>query len=324
MKKSKITECKACGTPIAGNAKVCPSCGAKIKKPFYKNGWFIIIAVIVVLVLIGSIKKSVQNASAQKVKYTWPENALTSQLPRPESEYGKINSEREDYFAIDIYKVSEEDFNHYIDSCKESGFTVDYQRLDDHYSADNDDGYSLTLGYDAEEKIMDISIDAPLELNPDEDMEEARNTNTSEDEERQGADAADEADAESDQGDESDDQNNEAAESADDAQNEEEAEDGSGEEDAQQSSDGVTPEFKQFMDEYEEFMNRYVDFLNTYNSDPGNAVAMLDDYTKIMSEYADYVQAVEKYDKEQMTPADAAYYVEVTARVSKKLLEIQY
>lgn len=50
----KMTACKTCGKEIASNAKTCPSCGAKNKKPFYKRWWFILIAIIVVLGAIGS------------------------------------------------------------------------------------------------------------------------------------------------------------------------------------------------------------------------------------------------------------------------------
>lgn len=42
----KMTNCKVCGTEIAKNAKRCPHCGAKNKKPIYKRGWFIFLVVI--------------------------------------------------------------------------------------------------------------------------------------------------------------------------------------------------------------------------------------------------------------------------------------
>ena len=33
---AKLIKCKSCGADIAANAKTCPQCGAKNKKPFYK------------------------------------------------------------------------------------------------------------------------------------------------------------------------------------------------------------------------------------------------------------------------------------------------
>lgn len=54
MENSKLTTCKTCGKEIAKNAKVCPSCGAKIKAPIYKKWWFWLI----ILVIIGSASAS--------------------------------------------------------------------------------------------------------------------------------------------------------------------------------------------------------------------------------------------------------------------------
>lgn len=53
-KAPKMTVCRTCSNPIAANAKVCPHCGAKNKKPIYKRGWFILLVVVVVIAVIGS------------------------------------------------------------------------------------------------------------------------------------------------------------------------------------------------------------------------------------------------------------------------------
>lgn len=45
--------CKSCGNMIAKNAKACPSCGAKNKKPIYKRAWFWVIVIIVIVFIIG-------------------------------------------------------------------------------------------------------------------------------------------------------------------------------------------------------------------------------------------------------------------------------
>ena len=54
-KNPKMVMCRNCGTPMAASAKLCPACGAKNKKPFYKRAWFIILAVIVVAGVISSV-----------------------------------------------------------------------------------------------------------------------------------------------------------------------------------------------------------------------------------------------------------------------------
>ena len=57
----KMKKCKACGKEIASNAKICPNCGAKNKKPFYKTAWFWIVIVIVLIIAAGSNTDSTEN-----------------------------------------------------------------------------------------------------------------------------------------------------------------------------------------------------------------------------------------------------------------------
>ena len=52
-KGSKMITCRHCGREIAANAKVCPHCGGKNKKPIFKRVWFWILAVIVLFVVVG-------------------------------------------------------------------------------------------------------------------------------------------------------------------------------------------------------------------------------------------------------------------------------
>ena len=54
-KNPKMVYCRNCNSPMAENAVVCPTCGAKNKKPFYKKWWFIVLAVLVLFSLIRSI-----------------------------------------------------------------------------------------------------------------------------------------------------------------------------------------------------------------------------------------------------------------------------
>lgn len=69
---NKLTTCKSCGAEIATNAKVCPNCGAKNKKPIYKRWWFwVIVALVLISVIAGSTgeekakEDKVYNSSAE-------------------------------------------------------------------------------------------------------------------------------------------------------------------------------------------------------------------------------------------------------------------
>lgn len=50
-----MKKCVVCGENIAKSAKICPHCGAKNKKPFYKKAWFWILIALVFIVLVLNI-----------------------------------------------------------------------------------------------------------------------------------------------------------------------------------------------------------------------------------------------------------------------------
>lgn len=84
---------------------------------------------------------------------------------------------------------------------------------------------------------------------------------------------------------------------------------------------GVDPDLKEFLDSYEAFMDEYVEFMKKYNSDPSNAVTMINDYVKILGKYQEFAAKAENYKQEDMSKEDLAYYVDSMARIEKKLLE---
>lgn len=71
----------------------------------------------------------------------WPESEMAKLLPVPTSTTGKIQSNDEDGFIVYIGGTSIEDYNAYVKSCEEKGFTVDAQKDDKHYTAKNAESY---------------------------------------------------------------------------------------------------------------------------------------------------------------------------------------
>ena len=83
----------------------------------------------------------------------------------------------------------------------------------------------------------------------------------------------------------------------------------------------IRPEIKEFLDSYETFMDEYVAFMQTYMSGGmENMVAMMGEYTNMLSRYEEFTEALDSMDEEAMTNAELYYYLEVTSRVSQKLL----
>ena len=80
---SKMKKCKACSKEIATNAKSCPGCGAKNKKPIYKRVWFWVVAAIIVVGATGTDNSKETNIeSGQEVSQnTIAENKPEDNIP---------------------------------------------------------------------------------------------------------------------------------------------------------------------------------------------------------------------------------------------------
>lgn len=91
---------------------------------------------------------------------------------------------------------------------------------------------------------------------------------------------------------------------------------------AKKAVNGVDPELKEFLDTYESFINDYVSFMKKYSENPGNALAMLADYSDMMTKYADFEEKIADYDTDTMSVADMKYYLEVIDRCNMKIMEM--
>lgn len=207
-------------------------------------------------------------------EFSWPTSDIAKLLPTPQSNIGKIEREADDGFVIYVGNTSIEDFKAYAEEVSKAGFTVDYQKDDTYYQADNADGYHVDIQYEGND-IMCISIDKlDEEIESTDEIDETETSTETPDSEAKNDDAI----------------------------------------------GSVDPDLKAFLDEYEEFIDDYIKFMKKYG-ESDDTVSMLTDYTEMMSKYADFAEKLDKYDSDTMSPADAAYYIEVTTRCSKKLAE---
>ena len=81
----------------------------------------------------------------------------------------------------------------------------------------------------------------------------------------------------------------------------------------------VSPDLKEALDSYEAFMDDYIAFMERYNSSDDTA-SMLNDYLNYLQEYSNLMAKIEAIDADSLSTADYAYYIEVTSRVSQKLI----
>lgn len=296
----KMVICKNCNTPISKNARICPACGAKNKKPIYKRAWFIFLIIIIAAGIIGSIAGKGSKKEDKKAEYRWPTSELVSLIPQPESKYGKINSESENYFSIDIYDMTNDQFEDYIEECKERGFTEDYTKWDGYYHAENADGFTIGLDYNEKEKEMSIMLNTPIEESPksQEEVPESQETETPESTEAE-------------------DDETETPEST-------EAEDDETEKEPTEEKDlvdGMRPEFKEAMDSYEAFYDEYCDFMKKYKENPAD-VRLIAEYADMLKKGAEMDEKFAAWEGDDLNNAEVKYYAEVSARITQKLLEV--
>ena len=267
----------------------------------------VVVVTIVALVLALSKKDEVET-------FTWPETELTAQIPTPSwaddsaragktTLEGELRHDSSTYFSCYV-AASAEEYEEYVDACAEAGFTADYSRDSDSYTAQNEAGYELWLRYyDEDDSSYEVAVMYVSLYAPDEEDEAAN-----EDAEDETADAAAAEDAAADDADAADAEANDA--------------EGSSSDDTADASE-VDPELAARLDAYEAFMDSYVDFMLEYaDAGDADAAAMLADYAQMMAEYAELAAELEEWDTDEMSAADLAYYLEGTARVEARLLEL--
>lgn len=365
-KNPKMILCRNCNTPIPAKAKVCPSCGAKNRKPFYKRVWFILLVLAVLLVVL-------MNLAGRKrgERFDWKDMELGSMLPMPNSHTGLVFSNSQDSLSLDVYHTSQREYNDYKKACQELGFTEESDSSESSYSAFNTDGYELSLHYYGEE--MSIRLDAPIEMQaltwPNSEIvrllpQPASLTGKIERETSENflayiGETSPEAysayvDACSANGFTVDYERLEDVYRADNeagyhitvqyegnqvmrieisAPEEQaaptvtpvptETPEPAAASDAASSApaSGIRPEFQQAMDSYEAFIDEYIDFMERYEQSDGSDLTLLADYADYMSRYADMMADFDAWNSEDMTTEESLYYLEVQARVSQKLLE---
>lgn len=84
---------------------------------------------------------------------------------------------------------------------------------------------------------------------------------------------------------------------------------------------GIRPEFKQAMDDYENFYNEYCEFMKKYMENPTD-LSLLAEYSDIMQKSLEMSDSFAKWESEDMSSEELSYYLEVSSRVSQKLLEV--
>ena len=98
------------------------------------------------------------------VEFEWPSIGLSQYLPNPPTSYGKIYTDDASRFNIEIYQVSQDEFENYVKHCKEKGFTVNITKTDSVFYSYHTERYKLDIFYLTEMETMEIFLDAPEKM----------------------------------------------------------------------------------------------------------------------------------------------------------------
>ena len=58
------------------------------------------------------------------------------------------------------------------------------------------------------------------------------------------------------------------------------------------------------------------------NDESDSTLSMMGDYYHILTRYTEFAEKIDAFDESELTNAELAYYLEVTNRVSQKLLRV--
>ena len=92
--------------------------------------------------------------------FEWQTNGLFAELPQPSTNNGKIVMETEKQISIELYNIETTDFEAYVKSCREAGFTVEVTKTDMVFYATDEDGYDLNIFYYDDKDLMNVVVSA--------------------------------------------------------------------------------------------------------------------------------------------------------------------
>lgn len=77
----------------------------------------------------------------------WPTRGLATKLPNPNKTKGSVEVDSASQFTAYVGEMDKASYNAYVDQCIEQGFSIDYNKGDASFNADDEQGDSLRLEY---------------------------------------------------------------------------------------------------------------------------------------------------------------------------------
>lgn len=229
---------------------------------------------------------------------SWPTSGPGALLPKPASDKGKVSSNSSSQFSVKVVNTTKDAYAAYVTSVSDAGFNVDFSKSDTNYSAKNAEGAQVYVKYEGN-NTMSVSVSAAKD-----------NTSSSSSASSSSSTSSASSTASSSSSDSSSSSSNSSSVASKIAGAVSSA-----------ASGAVSSDFKQVMDDYETFMNNYCDFLEKYNA-AADKSSMDQEALDLLNQETEWLNKVNSMDQSSLSAADSAYYLAVTTRVQKRLLEV--
>lgn len=248
------------------------------------------------------------DAPKERGNIVWSDIGLSALIPKPVSSVGKITVDSSSRLYAYVCDTTHDDYNAYVEQCIANGFTVDYSKHENSFSADNENGDSIYIKYEGF-NIISISIYAAKE-----DSQETESTKSVADSiSAEVTDVPVQTTAEQTTTVQT---TTPAPQTTTTAPAEEPTPE-------QSQSSGVRAEVKQALDSYETLMNEYCDFMEKYSANPDDLTLIME-YSDFLAKYTDAMNKLSALDDIELNDEETKYYLEVTNRVSARLIEAAY
>lgn len=141
----------------------------KTAKPKFKklHVAFLVIAAILIIPYLSFLvyDSSSYGYSHSTEDIDWDSLTLSSVLPRPENNTGRVYTDSSERLSCDITPYTLAQFKDYVSACKEAGYTVDIVAPNERsFKAYNEQGYCVDLYCYNSNEYMSLNLDAPIQM----------------------------------------------------------------------------------------------------------------------------------------------------------------
>ena len=127
---------------------------------------FAVILLPVLSELSYSVSSSDYHRERAEKTYAWPKSGLPSLIPQPLSLNGEMYLDAGKTLSVYAANTSFDEYNQYLEDCKESGFTIGMNQYSSYYEAYDEQGNYLDLSFDEDYNEMHIRLEKAIETAP--------------------------------------------------------------------------------------------------------------------------------------------------------------